>query len=116
AAGPASRRPRMAVPRPTTTPPADAGGDQVVAAGRKPRAAPAPGGRKPPLDRHRDADRAGEPDREPPGGAALPPRDVSPGVPARLGEQDLLYATPARPAVPCACARTPDNPPGSGRQ
>src|SRR2546425_21140 len=106
----------MAIPRPTTAPPADPGGDQVVAARRKPRAAPAPGGRKPPLDRYRDAGRAGEPDREPPGGAGLPPRDLSPRVPARLGEQDLLHATPSRPAVPCTCTKTPDGPPGRGRQ
>ena len=55
--------------------------------------------RGPALDRRRDAGPARQPGREPadrarPAAGQLPAR-----VPARLGQQDLLHATPARPAA-----------------
>src|SRR5262249_45716445 len=50
--------------------------------------------------------------REPADGPPPAPGHLSPGVPARLGEQNLLYPAPPRPAAPSAGPRSPRCPPG----
>ena len=95
-------------------PPAAAAADA-----RRPDAAPpagepgpaAPGRvRGPPLDRRRDAGRARPPGREPADGPAPAPRQLPPGVPARLGREDLLPPAPAGPARAGECDRAAGDP------
>ena len=66
-----------------------------------PRAAAAPDLRGSPLDRQRDAGAARRPGREPGIGAPAAARELSPRVPARVGQQDELQPAPAR----CAARR-----------
>ena len=66
-----------------------------------------PGVRGPALDRCRDPGAAGQPGREPAHGPAAAAGQLPPGVPARLGQQDLLHATAARPAAPGERRRVP---------
>ena len=100
AAGGAGRGPAVAGLRSPATPPAHPRGRQAPAAARKPGPAAVPGVRGPALDRCRDPGAAGQPGREPAHGPAAAPGQLPPGVPARLGQQDLLHAAPARPAAP----------------
>ena len=84
--------------RPAAASPAHARRAQAAPAPREPGPAAPAGLRGPPLDRLRDPGAARRARREPAGGAAAAPRELPAGVPARLGEQDLLHAAPARPA------------------
>ena len=88
---------------PRATPPAHAGGHQAPAAAREPGAAAAPGLREPALDRRRDPGGPRQPDREPAHRPPAPAGQLPPRVPARLGQQDLLHATPARPLATRKC-------------
>ena len=87
-------------------------GAQARAAARKPGAAAAAGLRGPALDRYRDAGPARQPGREPAHGPAPAAGQLPAGVPARLGQQDLLHATAARPAAPGECRRVLPGPAG----
>ena len=78
-------------------------GPQARAAARKPGAAAAAGLRRPALDRCGDAGPARQPGREPAHGPPAASGQLSSGVPAWLGHQDLLHATAARPAAPGEC-------------
>src|ERR671923_2475605 len=92
AVGCGCRRPGVAGPRSVTAALAHRRGGQAPPAAAE-SGATAPGGhREPALDRCRDASRARRPDREPASRPSLTPPQLSPGVPARLGEQDVLYA------------------------
>jgi class 3 adenylate cyclase len=79
--------------------PAHARRPQVDIPAREPGAAAAAGLRGSALDRCGDAGAAGEPSREPPARAPAAPGQLPLGVPARLGQQDLLYATAAGPVA-----------------
>ena len=78
-------RSRVGGPRSAPAAPADARRGQAPAAAREPGPAAAPGLRGSPLDRRRDPGAARQPRREPPDRAAPAPRQLPPGVPARLG-------------------------------
>ena len=71
------------------------GGAEAPPATRKPGAAPAAGVRRPALDRLGDAGRARYAGREPADRTAPAPGQLPPGVSARLGQQNVLHATPA---------------------
>src|SRR5262249_52914092 len=90
--------------RSTPAPPAYPQRPQARAAAREPGAAVAAGVRGPALDRCRDAGPARQPGGEPAHGPAVAPGQLSLGVPARLGQQDLLHATAPRPAPASADA------------
>ena len=68
--------------------------------------------RGPALDRHRDAGPARQPGRESAHGPAPAPGQLPARVSARLGQQDLLHATAARPPAPGECRRSPAGAPG----
>ena len=87
----------LLTPRPAAASPAHPRGAQARAAARKSGAAAAPGVRGPALDRHRDPGAARQSGREPAHGPAAAAGQLSSRVPARLGQQDLLHATAARP-------------------
>ena len=72
---------------------------EARAAARKSGAAAAAGLRGPALDRYRDPGPPGQPGRASADGTAPAPGQLPPGVPARLGQQDLLHATAARSAA-----------------
>src|SRR5207244_3586145 len=72
---------------------------EAGAAARKSGAAPAAGLRGSALDRYRDPGPARWPGRELAYGPAFAAGQLSPRVPARLGQQDLLHPAPARPAA-----------------
>ena len=91
-------------------------GAQAPAAARKPGAAAAAGLRRPALDRCRDAGPARQPGREPADGPPAAAGQLPPGVPARLGQQDLLHATAARPAAAGERRRVPAGPAGGRPQ
>jgi class 3 adenylate cyclase len=63
-----------------------------------------------PLDRRRDAGRARPPGREPADGPDSDPRQLSPGVPARLGRKELLSSAPAGSARAGECDRAAGDP------
>ena len=90
----------MAALDPAATPPAHPGRAQAPAAARESGAAAAAGVRGPALDRYRDPGVAGQPGREPADRPPPPAGQLPPGVPARLGQQDLLHPAPAGPAAP----------------
>ena len=75
--------------------PAHPRGAQARPAAGESGAAAAAGVRRPALDRFGDAGVARQPGREPADGPPAPARQLSPGVPTRLGQQDLLHSTPA---------------------
>ena len=85
--------------RSAAAPPAHARRPQARAAAREPGAAAAAGLRGSALDRCRDPGPARQPGREPAHGPAPAAGQLPPRVPARLGQQDLLHATAARPAA-----------------
>jgi hypothetical protein len=112
AAGRAGGRGRLAAARSPTTPPAHPAGAQAAAAAGEPTAATARHRRRPALDRCRNAGLPRQPGREPARRPRAPPGQLSPGVPARLGGQDLLHAGATGPAPPRARGRTPPSPAG----
>src|SRR5262249_34467765 len=84
---------------PAAAPPSHARRPEARAAARKSGAAPAAGVRRSALDRYRDPGPARRPGRECPDRPALAAGQLSPRVPTRLGQQDLLHATAARPVA-----------------
>ena len=88
----------MGSARPAPAPPADAGCREAPARAREPGAAPPVGVRGSPLDRCRVPGVTRQPGRDSgrrPGAAA---RQLSPGVRAPLGRQELLHSVPDRPS------------------
>ena len=85
--------------------PAHARRPQTPAAARKSGAAAAAGLRRPALDRRRNAGPARQPGGEPAHGPPAAAGQLPPGVPARLGQQDVLHATAARSPAARQCRR-----------
>ena len=79
--------------RSAAAPPAHPGRGQAAAASREPGPAAAAGLRGPALDRLRDPGASGQLGGEPADRAAAAAGQLSPGVPAWLGQQDLLHAS-----------------------
>src|SRR5215471_4984018 len=77
----------------------------------EPGAAPRACLRRSALDRRRDPGLPGPAHGESADGAAAPARELPPGIPSRLGEQDLLPPAPHRPAVAGQCRPAPRDPP-----
>ena len=102
AAGRAGRGRRVAGPRSPATPPADPGGRQAPAAAGEPGAAPAPGLRGSALDRLRDPGLLDSLVESLPTARAPAAGQLSPRVPARLGQQDLLHQLRLDPLPPAS--------------
>jgi class 3 adenylate cyclase/DNA-binding winged helix-turn-helix (wHTH) protein len=111
--GHGSRAPRVArrsahgqpllAARRRAAPPAHARRPQAGAAASEPGTAPTAGLRGSALAGYGDPGTAGEPGRESADGTPAPASELPTGLPARLGEQDLLHATAARSLAPGEC-------------
>src|SRR5262249_30009021 len=89
---------------------ADLGGGEAVAPPGEPPPAADPRVRGPALDRRPDPSGARHPGRESAEPSRAAARQLSARIPARLGKQELLRATPARSALARKCARPPRSP------
>src|SRR5439155_4550648 len=112
----AARRPArgQSVPaaRSHAAPPAHARRPQAGAAAPEPGAIPAAGLRGSALAGYRDPGPAGEPERESADRTPASAGELPAGLPARLGEQDLLHASAAGPLAAGERRRLPAGPPG----
>src|SRR4030095_14330857 len=114
--GPPAGGQPVSTPQPAAAPPAHPRCPQAATAARKPGTPPAAGLGGPALDGCGNPGPARVPGREPAVRSPPAPGQLSPGVSARLGQQDLLHATAAGAAATGERRHVLAGPPGGRSQ